>query len=218
MTTPEDQPITEAPEQKRPLFRRIVRAVFLGVLTGLALVVGLVFYVSGRADPVVEAADVCRDVPGRSLNESTAGVPLFTVCQDIDVNLELPLGGVAGFEGVLKAPEPPSDPTTQRPAYLVWASDGCSAPVLGAGPFDFTLSCNRHDFGWRNLRTIDGAAVPVWHVSNKDRVDAGFLHDMRDHCAPLSTLWRIGCDTTARVYYTAVRLNPAGVDGLPGRQ
>jgi hypothetical protein len=116
------------------------------------------------------------------------------------------------------APRPPGDPATARPAYLVWDTDGCSAPVLGAGPFDFTLACTRHDFGWRNLKAYDEpGAVPIWHVGNKDRVDAGFLYDMRVRCAALPRLEQIGCDLTARVYYTAVRLNPSGVAGLPGR-
>jgi hypothetical protein len=55
-------------------------------------------------------------------------------------------------------------------------------------------------------------------VDNKDRVDAGFLYDMRTRCAAVPVIFRIGCDTTARIYYTAVRLNPSGVQGLPGRE
>ena len=48
--------------------------------------------------------------------------------------------------------------------------------------------------------------------------DAGFLWDMRTRCAAFDGITRLGCDTTARVYYTAVRLNPSGVSGLPGRE
>ena len=89
--------------------------------------------------------------------------------------------------------------------------------MIGAGPFNFTLACSRHDFGWRNLKAVHSDDSPIWHVGNKDRVDAGFLYDMRLQCQGMSPVWRIGCDTTARLYYTAIRLNPSGVQGLPGR-
>jgi hypothetical protein len=87
--------------------------------------------------------------------------------------------------------------------------------VFGSGPFDFSLPCNRHDFGWRNLQVVDEDDAPLWHIVNKDRVDAGFLHDMRVRCSPLNRIQRIGCDTTARIYYTAIRLNSSGVRSLP---
>ena len=89
--------------------------------------------------------------------------------------------------------------------------------MLGRGPFDFSIACGRHDFGWRNLKEYHDDQAPMWHVANKDRVDAGFLYDMRSRCSAMSALNRIACDTTARIYYTAVRLNPSGVSGLPGR-
>ena len=206
------------PRRQRSRGRRILRAVLLGIVTGLVAVIALAYTVTGSVGPPPVAADVCREVPSPELDATVAGaVRLGVVCEDIDSTLELPLGGVDGFEGVFKKPEPPSDPAVPRPEYLVWESDGCSAPVLGSGPFDFSIACGRHDFGWRNLKAIDSDDVPVWHVENKDRVDAGFLYDMRGRCASVPTVLRIGCDTTARVYYTAVRLNPSGVSGLPGR-
>lgn len=198
-------------------WRRVLRAVAWGLFTGLTLAVVLVVVVSGSVGPPPEKAAVCSEVPVASLDDEVAGVQRAVVCDDIDTNLNRPLGGIDGFEGVFRAPAPPSDPTTRRPNYLVWETDGCSAPVLGAGPFDFTLACNRHDFGWRNLKAFDGAAAPMWQIDNKDRVDAGFLYDMRTRCSALPALIRFGCDTTARVYYTAVRLNPSGVTRLPGR-
>jgi hypothetical protein len=196
----------------------VLRAVGLGLLSGLTIAFAVVFWVSSHVGPAPERAEVCREVPIPVLGEERAdlGVALRTVCHGIDVHLDLPLGGLAGFEGAFVKPLPPSDPSEPRPPYLVWESDGCSAPVLGSGPFDFTLACERHDFGWRNLKHVHNGDSPVWHVGNKDRVDAGFLYDMRVRCAAVSAVWRIGCDTTARVYYTAVRLNPSGVAGLPG--
>jgi len=216
MTAPPAPPPVH-PEETRPWYRRVLRAVGLGFGTGLTVASVVVFWVSSNVGPAPDRADVCREVPIPVLGEDRMGVELRTVCGDIDLHLNLPLGGTAGFEGAFSKPLPPSDPTEPRPAYLVWDSDGCSAPVLGSGPFDFSLACSRHDFGWRNLKNVHDFESPVWHISNKDRVDAGFLYDMRVRCAAMPAFWRIGCDTTARVYYTAVRLNPSGVEGLPGR-
>lgn len=185
----------------------------IGLVTGLIGGIGLVYAYTGSisTDPP-PPADICAGLDRGALELlGPRGVAIARYCDDIDGHLNLPLGGTDGFEGAFLQPGPPSDPQTPRPNYLIWESDGCSAPVLGSGPFDFSLACNRHDFGWRNLRRIDDSQTPVWHVANKDRVDAGFLVDMRMRCAGMSGLSRLGCDTTARVYYTAVRLNAAGV-------
>lgn len=194
---------------------RVVRAILLGLVTGIAAMILLAYWLSGSVGPAPAAADVCSEVAASVLDGPVADVTLGTVCVDIDIRLDEPISGTDGFEGDFRYSDPPSDPALPRPGYLVWESDGCSAPVLGRGPFDFTLACNRHDFGWRNLKNIDRADVPTWQVENKDRVDAGFLYDMRLRCAVVPAIVRIGCDTTARVYYTAVRLNPSGVAGIP---
>ncbi|MEX1206978.1 MAG: phospholipase A2 [Acidimicrobiia bacterium] len=212
---PPPPPPPEEPHRRSWAFR-VWRAIGLGLLTGLIALIALAYWVSSAVGPPPTAADVCREVPAPILESPVGLVLLAEVCTNIDVRLDIALGGVDGFEGEFRKPEPPSDPATPRPDYLVWDSDGCSAPVLGSGPFDFTLACNRHDFGWRNLKEYDTEASPVWMVDNKDRVDAGFLYDMRIRCAVVSGIFRIGCDTTARIYYTAVRLNPSGVDGLAG--
>jgi hypothetical protein len=202
--------------RKHSWLYRVIRAIFLGVLSGIVLIIALAYWMTGSVGPNPSAADVCQRVTQPVLGDPVAGVTVGTVCAAIDVRLDEPLSGTDGFEGDFRYAEPPSDPAKPRPDFLVWESDGCSAPVLGSGPFDFTLACNRHDFGWRNLKNIDGPEVPTWIVDNKDRVDAGFLHDMRVRCAAVPAILRIGCDTTARVYYTAVRLNPSGVRGIPG--
>lgn len=207
-----------AERQRRSWPRRVLRAVLLGLGSGLVAAIAFVFWVSGSVGPAPESAEVCREVPSDALDDPTPpGVEVAIVCGDIDTNLNRALGGIDGFEGVFRAPDPPSAPQTVRPDYLVWETDGCSAPVIGAGPFDFTLACTRHDFGWRNLKEFDSESAPIWQVDNKDRVDAGFLYDMRAQCSSIPALIRFGCDTTARIYYTAVRLNPAGVEALPGR-
>jgi hypothetical protein len=197
----------------------VLRAVLVGLVIGLAAAIALAFAMTASIGPPPAAADVCHDLPVGLLDQAyRAGATIRIACGDVDTDLSLPLGGADGFEAIAKAPDPPADAATPHPAYLVWQTDGCSAPVLGSGPFDFTLACTRHDFGWRNLKALNGSGAPVWHIGNKDRVDAGFLWDMRARCAAFDGITRLGCDTTARVYYTAVRLNPSGVAGLPGRE
>jgi hypothetical protein len=39
---------------------------------------------------------------------------------------------------------------------------------------------------------------------------------MRLRCAAIQAISRVGCDSTTRVYDTAVRLNPSGVREIPG--
>ena len=213
-----DPPTPPGPPGWFPRRHRFLRAVGLGVFTGLAAALGLAYLLSGSIGPPPAAADVCDEVEPDALGMAYADVSVGVVCTDIDTDLSLPLGGAEGFEAVLRAPSPPGGPETVHPSYLVWESDGCSAPVIGSGPFDFSLACRRHDFGWRNLKAIHSGRVPVWVVDNKDRVDAGFLWDMRTRCSGLSPILRVGCDTTARIYYTAVRLNPSGVQGLPWQE
>ena len=38
-----------------------------------------------------------------------------------------------------------------------WSTDSCSAPLVGntGRSFNFTNSCRRHDFGYRNLQLLD---------------------------------------------------------------
>ncbi len=209
------------PAERRPRRRwwRVLRAALLGIVTGLVAAVALSFAMTASIGPPPGAADVCHGLPAPVLDQGYRGAATVGVaCGDVDRELTLPLGGADGFEATWKAPDPPAAADTPHPDYLVWETDGCTAPVLGSGPFDYTLACTRHDFGWRNLKELDRSGAPVWHIGNKDRVDAGFLWDMRTRCAAFDGITRLGCDTTARVYYTAVRLNPSGVSGLPGGQ
>ncbi|GAB2756615.1 hypothetical protein GCM10027174_35760 [Salinifilum aidingensis] len=78
---------------------------------------------------------------------------------------------------------------------LDWSSDGCSvAPDEPLG-FDFTASCWRHDFGYRNYQLQQR-----FSEDNRARIDENFRADMTGTCGvnPL-------CHGTAQVYYWAVR-------------
>lgn len=93
--------------------------------------------------------------------------------------------------------------------WFDWSSDGCSAPLVGSTglSFDFTDSCRRHDFGYRNLKLLDRryGLGRFWNAANRRRVDDRFLADMLGHCATRSVLLRSSCERWARTYYTAVR-------------
>ena len=201
-------------ERKRRRRRR-TRAILAGLGTGIVAAFVYSYIATGGVlgDPPPPAA-VCADVSQPGLELPPEAIPAGRWCGAIDRHLNVPLVGPLGFEAAFKSPQPPSDPLVPRPEYLIWTSDGCTAPVLGSGPFDFTLACNRHDFAWRNLKGLDGKGVLVWHIGNKDRADAGFLFDMRLKCAGLNPVFRFGCEATARIYYQAVHLNTSGVSGI----
>ncbi|PRX98788.1 phospholipase [Allonocardiopsis opalescens] len=78
---------------------------------------------------------------------------------------------------------------------LDWSSDACSwSPDEPLG-YDFTPSCYRHDFGYRNYR-----AQGRFTESARLAIDNNFRDDMYDECAGNST-----CRGVANVYYWAVR-------------
>lgn len=195
---------------------RILLAIAVGGLVGLFAGAVTATIITGHAlgEPP-QPTEVCADVPGTGVPLPPTGVTAERWCGDVDHHLDIPIAGADGFEAAVAEPDPPSDPANPRPPYLRWDTNGCSAPVIGGGPFDFELACFRHDFGWRNLKELDRDGIEVWHMGNKDRVDAGFLYDMRVRCAGVSPVFRIGCEATARIYYSAVRLNPSGVDLIP---
>ncbi|MBM3729224.1 MAG: hypothetical protein FJW44_00150 [Actinobacteria bacterium] len=86
---------------------------------------------------------------------------------------------------------------------LDWSTDYCSAPFVGnAGrSFNFRLPCQRHDFGYRNLKIIG-----AFTEENRKRVDDRFLADMRTTCAPREVTQRYKCYLWADTFYVAVRI------------
>ncbi len=86
---------------------------------------------------------------------------------------------------------------------LDWSTDYCSAPFVGntGRSFNFRLPCQRHDFGYRNLKVIG-----AFTEANRKRVDDQFLADMKATCAPRGVTQRYNCFLWADTFYTAVRV------------
>jgi len=86
---------------------------------------------------------------------------------------------------------------------LDWSTDYCSAPFVGntGRSFNFRLPCQRHDFGYRNLKIIG-----AFTEENRRRVDDRFLADMKTTCAPRPLTQKYNCYLWADTFYAAVRV------------
>ncbi|MCA1186914.1 MULTISPECIES: phospholipase [unclassified Saccharopolyspora] len=78
---------------------------------------------------------------------------------------------------------------------LDWSSDSCSYSPDEPLGFDFSTSCDRHDFGYRNYK-----AQGRFTDDGRLRVDDNFKADMYSVCADDGL-----CKAAANVYYAAVR-------------
>jgi hypothetical protein len=81
-----------------------------------------------------------------------------------------------------------------------WSTNYCTASPDNPLGFDFKLSCQRHDFGYRNYKAI--GAFPA----NKSRVDSAFYEDLKRKCATYSAVVRPACTSLAWTYYQAVSI------------
>lgn len=92
----------------------------------------------------------------------------------------------------------------QRPHadQLDWSSDACSwSPDAPLG-YDFTPSCHRHDFGYRNYKLQSR-----FTEANRLRIDNRFRDDMYTTCGSNAL-----CRGVANIYYSAVRQFGASSD------
>ncbi len=97
---------------------------------------------------------------------------------------------------------------TSTPPSLDWSTDLCSAPLIGSTgrSFDFTHSCRRHDFAYRNLQRFDQRQPGTWWTSQwRSKVDAQFRRDLRSECDGRPLSQRITCRWWAEIFFRAVR-------------
>lgn len=79
----------------------------------------------------------------------------------------------------------------------------CSVPGDGR-PFDFTVACQAHDFGYDVLRYAERKHAPL-AAAARSQIDRLLTHDMRVQCAVDAS--EAGCDTTAAVFTVGVGFN-----------
>ena len=87
--------------------------------------------------------------------------------------------------------------------HLDWATDYCSAPVVGneGRSFNFRSACMRHDFAYRNYRRLGVLDAPL-----RDAVDEVFHSDLVDSCLPKRVSLRLRCLAWAEVFFEMVRV------------
>jgi hypothetical protein len=81
-----------------------------------------------------------------------------------------------------------------------WSTDYCSSSPDNPLGFNFTLSCYRHDFGYRNYKEMSRFSA------NKPRLDSAFYEDLKRVCATYNAVVRPACLSLAWTYYQAVRI------------
>ena len=93
--------------------------------------------------------------------------------------------------------------------WFDWSTDFCSAPLIGntGRSFNFTRSCRRHDFGYRNLQLLDRRyGTHGWNGTSRRHVDQQFLADMQSHCRSRPWYDEPTCFAWATTFYAAVRV------------
>ncbi|MFI8891809.1 phospholipase [Streptomyces paradoxus] len=80
-----------------------------------------------------------------------------------------------------------------------WSTDYCTTSPDNPFGFPFSMSCARHDFGYRN-HTAAGT-----FSANKSRLDSAFYEDLKRVCAAYSGATKTSCNGTAWTYYQAVK-------------
>jgi phospholipase A2-like protein len=83
--------------------------------------------------------------------------------------------------------------------HLIWTTDYCTGGPERPAGFDFRLSCQRHDFGYRNYKAF-GDFKP-----NRARLDQAFYADLKRQCATYMFVLRPVCNVLAWTYYQAAR-------------
>ncbi|WP_435260305.1 phospholipase [Streptomyces sp. 1222.5] len=80
-----------------------------------------------------------------------------------------------------------------------WSTDYCSSSPDNPFGFPFSLSCARHDFGYRNYKAAGTFGA------NKARLDSALYEDLKRVCNAYSGATKATCNGTAWTYYQAVK-------------
>lgn len=168
------------------------------------------------------ATDATRLDDGRHAGEVPS---LATVTEDAALVWSVIFGPLRHFDDDL-GPVYRDVATNPRSLHRRWPADAaarfdltddaCSSPV-GNHPWghDFTLACQKHDFGYRNLKNLDerfsrpGEAV-FWNEHSRQLVDEQFGEDLAAVCEPKRGLSAFTCDAAAEAYVDAVRFGGDG--------
>ncbi|MCX5232688.1 phospholipase [Streptomyces sp. NBC_00233] len=80
-----------------------------------------------------------------------------------------------------------------------WSTDYCSTSPDNPLGFPFSMSCARHDFGYRNYKAAGTFSA------NKSRLDSALYEDLKRVCLNYSGATKTTCNGTAWTYYQAVK-------------
>ncbi|MFE5972273.1 phospholipase [Streptomyces sp. NPDC056460] len=80
-----------------------------------------------------------------------------------------------------------------------WSTDYCSTSPDNPFGFPFSMSCARHDFGYRNYKAAGTFSA------NKSRLDSALYEDLKRVCLNYGGATKTACNSTAWTYYQAVK-------------
>lgn len=141
--------------------------------------------ISARHIPHVDKANVTAPVAGEMDIDTTSNCTM-----DIIENM---MFGVSmnTFQKARRA---------KIPSKCIWSTDNCTSSPDRPFGFNFKPSCQRHDFGYHNLRKLRRLNKKM-----RKRVDVAFKQDLYDYCSTMDKR-AYDCSTMADLYYVAVRI------------
>jgi hypothetical protein len=93
--------------------------------------------------------------------------------------------------------------------WLVTATDGCSAPLIGSTgtSFNFRLACERHDFAYANYPLLRRRGhSSEWNSILRAKVDDQFQRDLQASCVHRQHSQRLRCDAWVIIFFHTVRI------------
>jgi hypothetical protein len=86
--------------------------------------------------------------------------------------------------------------------WLITATDGCSAPLVGSSgrSFNFRAACARHDFGYRNFKNLG-----LFDTATRTLIDEQLHRDMNRACDSQRRTFKVRCIAWSEIFYTMVR-------------